>query len=136
MIPQEVKEFIAQPPLAMCIGTRNAELKPQVTRAFAAKFSEDGEHVTVYISKYFIESFLGNLENNGKIAFTAGSPLTHVSYQMKGSFVKTHDCTEEDYALMTPNKEAFTQVLEQYYGPDMAQTMRNFPLNPSVGITF
>ena len=136
MISEEVKGFVAQPPLAMCLGTRNAQLKPQVTRAFSAKVSEDGTQITMYISKYFVEACLANLNDNGKVAFTTGSPLTHVSYQFKGQYVGIHDCTEEDYAFMQGNVGAFTEVLEQYYGPDMAATLRNFPLNPSVAITF
>lgn len=136
MIPEHLADFITQPGLPMSFGTRDAGLQTSVSHAFALKLSEDKKNIRFIFPKIAAGSHLENLQQNGRVAFTIGHPVSHACYQLKGKYISHSDCTAEDMAHLGKNFAAFTEAMAAIYGEQIYGIFSKLDFGEFMSITF
>lgn len=112
MIDRELATFLEEG-LAIHIGTRDADLEPNGTRAAAIRAEEDGRHVTVYVPKLAEPRVLPNLEANGQGAVVLVRVRDERSCQLKGVFAGARAASDDERAFVMDQWDRFVQNIEQ-----------------------
>jgi hypothetical protein len=99
--------------VATVLGTRDADLAPEVTRGWGLRVLEDGLTLEVCVGLPSGGRTLRNLAENGHLAMTCVRPSDYRQVQFKGRLVATLDPTPEDRARVARHQEAFTAEVEQ-----------------------
>ena len=95
MIPQNVVELL-QTGVSVVVGTRDASLTPECTRAWGIRVGEDCVSVTIYLTESVSHQTLKNANDNGLIAISCTRPTDHVACQLKGRVRKIRPATQHD----------------------------------------
>jgi hypothetical protein len=99
VISDEVFAFLAGGK-SMVVGTRDAQLLPEVTRAVGLRPWPDHRHVSVFLPDATGARALQNLRDNGRIAIALSNPPDHRSVQLKGQVIELVPGSEEDAAAV------------------------------------
>ena len=83
MIPESIVHLL-RTGVSVMVGTRDAALMPECTRAWGIHVGTDRGTVTVFLSEAFAGTTLDNLRENGRIAVTCTRPTDHITCQIKG----------------------------------------------------
>jgi hypothetical protein len=83
MIPQPLLDLL-DTGVSVMIGTRDAALMPECTRAWGIRVEPDRASVTVFVTEPTSRRTLTNLRENGRIAITCTRPSDHTACQLKG----------------------------------------------------
>jgi len=78
--------------LSISVATRDADLTPDGTRAWAVAVDPDGVHVTAFLTAKTATSHVRNLESNGQLALCFDRPSDSRACQLKGVFVDARRC--------------------------------------------
>lgn len=70
--------------VSVMVGTRDASLIPECTRAWGIRVEADQTTVTLFLTEAVSRKTLENLRENGLIAVTRTRPTDHVTCQLKG----------------------------------------------------
>ena len=81
------------------VGTRDASLMPECTRAWGIRIAADRGVVTVVLSETFAGKTIENLRENGRIAVTCTRPTDHFTCQLKGRVQSIKRATSADRDL-------------------------------------
>ena len=111
MISDEVFAFLAGGK-SVVVGTRDARLEPEVTRAVGLRADPDRRHVSVFLAAATAERTLRNLRDNGRIAIAVSNPPDHRALQLKGALADLRAATEEDAAAVLAYVAQVSQVLD------------------------
>ena len=133
MIDKELAAFL-QEGVGIHIGTRNAALQPNGTRALAVSVDDEGVHVVVYVAEIAAARILPDLEANGQIAVGFGRPIDDRACQVKGVFTGAREATEAERPSVTAQWNGFLGSLEQIGIPRAAT--RSWVTWPVVAIRF
>ena len=112
MIGTELAAFL-QEGVGIHIGTRNAALEPNGSRALAVKVEEDGRHLVVYVARVAAERLLPDLQANGQAAVGFGRPIDDRACQVKGLFLESRDAGDDDRPIVDAQWNGFLSSLEQ-----------------------
>src|SRR4030095_10731122 len=93
MIPRSIVDLL-ETGVSVMVGTRDASLMPECTRAWGIRVGAKGGTVTIFLSKTIAGKTIANLRDNGKIAITCTRPTDHITCQLKGN--KTHRNVREN----------------------------------------
>lgn len=83
MIPDSIVQLL-QTGVSVMVGTRDASLMPECTRAWGIHVGTARGTVTVFLSEPIAGKTLDNLRENGMIAVTCTRPTDHITCQLKG----------------------------------------------------
>ncbi len=83
MIPPTMFDLL-QTGVSVVVGTRDATLTPECTRAWGIRAGKDRTSVTVFLTEAISQKTLQNLRENGQIAISCTRPTDHVACQLKG----------------------------------------------------
>ncbi len=83
MIPSSIVELL-QTGVSVIVGTRDASLMPECTRAWGIRLGKDRRSVTIFLTKAISKQTLQNLRENGLVAVSCTRPTDHVACQIKG----------------------------------------------------
>ena len=83
MIPDSIVQLL-QTGVSVMVGTRDASLMPECTRAWGIHVDTNRGTVTVLLSESIAGKTLDNLRENGMIAVTCTRPTDHITCQLKG----------------------------------------------------
>src|SRR4051812_5919630 len=83
MIPSDMFELL-QTGVSIVVGTRDAALMPECTRAWGIQLETDRRSVTIFLTEAISRQTLLNLKENGRIAISCTRPTDHVACQLKG----------------------------------------------------
>jgi hypothetical protein len=95
MIPQEIVDLL-QTGVSVVVGTRDASLAPESTRAWGIRVAEDRASVTVFLTEAISEKTLQNLHENGLIAISCTRPTDHQACQVKGRLRTIRPADQQD----------------------------------------
>ena len=99
--------------VAIVIGTRDAQLVPEVARAWGARVLPDRGAIDLCVGLPSGRRTLSNLTDNGQMAVTAVRPSDYRQVQIKGRAVQVLEPTPEDRLHADRHREAFTREVEQ-----------------------
>ncbi|MDF0645959.1 MAG: hypothetical protein P0111_18175 [Nitrospira sp.] len=83
MISDSIAQLL-QTGVSVMVGTRDASLMPECTRAWGIQVGSDRDTVTIFLSESFAGKTIDNLRANGLIAVTCTRPTDHITCQLKG----------------------------------------------------
>ena len=110
VIAPELAAFL-QSGLSMVVGTRDADLRPEVARAVGLRVEADGTEATVFIPVATGAETRANLETNRRIALTCSRPADHRTLQLKGGVLEIREADERDRAAVERYRQDLTGVL-------------------------
>lgn len=83
MIPKPVIDLL-QTGVSIVVGTRDASLVPECTRAWGIRVNKDRQSVIIYLTDTIARKTLQNLGDNGQVAISCARPTDHMACQLKG----------------------------------------------------
>jgi hypothetical protein len=132
MIPERVVEVLRGPAF-LHVGTRDANLRPAHAFPLGVVVGDDRETVTFFVNEWRAKRILGDLENNGRVAFAAGL-LSHEAYQLKGTY---RPATDDEIAFQESHRATLCTQLSQWFPKEVAEGLfLGLACRPSVAITF
>ena len=97
---------------AIHVATRDGSLVPDEAMASAARLSEDGGRLTVYLPDATSGASLSNLRENGAIAVVLSAPLTHRTVQLKGKVEGIRPAREAEREAVLRHAASFDAQVE------------------------
>jgi len=116
-------------PLAMSLGTRDAELKPNYSRVVGTALSAD-EIFKFYLGKEKADKTISNLDDNGLIALTMVHPLNYRCLQIKGRCIRYYEADESEMENVKNYLAQFTSVLIKMGLPE--DVVYKWPHDPAI----
>ncbi len=95
MIPDSIVHLL-ETGVSVMIGTRNASLIPECTRAWGIQVAPDRHTMTIFLSETFAGETIENLRANGMIAVTCTRPTDHITCQLKGRVTTITQVTQAE----------------------------------------
>ena len=132
-IPPEVVPWL-QSGVSLSVGTRNAELMPEVMRVTGLRIDPTRRLATVYFPAATGAATAKNLRENGVIAVCASEPKTHRSLQLKGKLVELREARPEERATIEQYIADF--VIELSYVGLPTQLTSRLTRWPALAATF
>ena len=99
--------------VAIVVATRDADLRPQITRGCGAGVAADGSTLTICVTAAEGSRTLDNLRANGAIALTFSSPTTYRTVQAKGVVTELREPSESDLERRGEHLEDLCDQAEQ-----------------------
>lgn len=122
MIDADLANFL-QSGLSIVVGTRDADLAPEVARAVGARIDPDGAAATVFVPVATGARTRANLEANGRISVTFSRPADHRTIQIKGGVCELRAADEREREEIERYRAALTAALG-YFGVPARLTAR------------
>ena len=97
MIPPAMVQLL-ETGVSVVVGTRDAALMPECTRAWGIVVGQDRTSVTIFLTETISRKTLENLNANGLIAISCTRPTDHVACQLKGRLRAVRPATRSDQA--------------------------------------
>jgi hypothetical protein len=95
MMSSSIVELL-QTGVSVVVGTRDAALMPECTRAWGIRVEKDRASVTIFLTEAISQQTLRNLKDNGQIAISCTRPTDHVACQLKGCVRRVRPATKRD----------------------------------------
>ena len=95
MISPELASFL-ESGVSILVGTRDARLLPECTRALGARVEAGGTELTVFLPDAISAVTVANLRQNGRLAVAFSRAQDHRSFQVKGQLVALGPATAQD----------------------------------------
>jgi hypothetical protein len=133
VIPHELAELFGGG-VSILVGTRNASLLPDATRAAGAVVHTDRRHITLFLPTEVAARPLANIADNGLIAVGFSSMMDHRTVQVKGRVSEVRPAREDEREVCTRYHAAFGEVLAM--AGINRQTVRGFNVWPATAVTF
>jgi hypothetical protein len=111
MITEELAQFL-ESGLAIMVSTRDAELQPDGTWAWATCVHADRRRLTVFLYDEAARQMLRNLEAYPEIALAFDAPTTHRACQVKGLYVSSRPGEPAERAVVERQVDGFFAQLE------------------------
>ena len=97
-------ELLGEGP-AVVVATRDAQLRPQIARAWAVQHIDAGT-IRLCVEAAPESSTRCNLDHHREIAVTMARPTTYRSVQMKGTVIELREPTPEQRGLVDAHQRA------------------------------
>jgi len=98
MIPASIVTLL-QTGVSVMVGTRDAALMPECTRAWGIQVGKDGASITIFLTEAISQQTLRNLRDNGHIAVSCTRPTDHIACQLKGRVRNIRPATKREAGL-------------------------------------
>jgi hypothetical protein len=83
MIPPQMIDLL-ETGVSVVVGTRDAALTPECTRAWGIRVGKDRASVTIFLTEAVSRKTLQNLKENEQVAISCTRPTDHMACQLKG----------------------------------------------------
>ncbi|MBI4283059.1 MAG: pyridoxamine 5'-phosphate oxidase family protein [Chloroflexi bacterium] len=135
-VPEVVKVHMNLPVMAMA-ASRDANLRPNITRVFGMTLHPNQSTITFYIPETGSEQIIKNLEDNGRVALTINTPGDNDSYQLKGRFVSWRRNNEQDDQCVDYYvSKLFEHAVKMGFPADYLSRAPAFKWKPGIAVTF
>jgi hypothetical protein len=132
VIPQELVDLF-ESGVSILVGTRDASLMPEATRATGAIVHPD-QRITIFLPAEVATRALANLKDNGQIAVGFSRMLDHTTIQVKGRVAETCPASDADREIITRYHAAYAENLSMVGIPK--SLARQLNVWPSIAVTF
>ncbi len=106
MIPSAIVNLL-QTGVSVIVGTRDASLMPECTRAWGIRLGKDRRSVTIFLTEAISGKTLQNLRENGLVAVSCTRPTDHVACQIKGRVRTIQPSTRQEQTYRRNWKREF-----------------------------
>jgi len=108
-LPADVKALIERGPSVM-VGTRDAELVPELVRAWGPRISADQKRISLSVALAAGARTIANLRDNGRLAVTFAFPADSHAIQLWGRCTGTGRSRRDDLMAVEQHRDVFGQV--------------------------
>ena len=98
--------------VSIVVGTRDAQLVPEIVRAWGPRVSRDRRSLSVCVASAGCGRTLDNLRHNGQLAVTFALPTNYKSIQLWGHSLGSGEPNREDLAALAGHRERFARSNE------------------------
>ncbi len=105
-IRAELKAFL-ESGVSVVVGTRDAGLVPEITRAWGLVVSKDRKSITLCVPLATSQKTFDNLTGNGQMTVCCSLPTSYKTVQLKGQCIQTADPNRVDLAAVARHRKAF-----------------------------
>jgi len=98
--------------VSIVVGTRDAQLAPEITRAWGPRVSRDRRSLSLCVALAGNGRTLDNLRNNGRLAVTFALPTNYRSIQLWGHCLGTGEPNRDDLAALAEHRDSFARMNE------------------------
>jgi hypothetical protein len=133
MLDRSLTEFLERG-LAIHIGTRNAQMRPNGCRVTAVRVENQGQHLVAYLPKAATPSVLEDLRQNGQAAVSLTRPIDDRAVQVKGVFVSERDADPSEEAFVLGQWNALLTELD-VMGLAALSSTSSWSMWPCVAVT-
>jgi len=116
-------------PLAMSLGTRDGNMRPDYCRVVGTALSDDNLF-KFYLGKEKSQTAILNLSDNGFIALTMVHPLNYRCLQLKGKCIRHYAADSSEMANVKDYLALFTGVLTKMGLPK--DVVYSWPHDPAI----
>jgi len=110
--------------VSVCVATRGRDGLPSLSRALGCKVSRDRRRLSVFLARSQAADVLEDVRAHGAIALVASHPLTHRSYQFKGTDAAVRPLGRGEAARVRAYVETFVRVVEpEGYSPRLIRAL-------------
>lgn len=109
LIRRELKSFL-ESGVSIVVGTRDADLVPEIARAWGLLVSKDRKSMTLCVPRATSHATLDNLADNGRMTVCCSLPTSYKTIQLKGQCIATADPTRADLAVVKRHRDAFGRL--------------------------
>jgi len=102
----DIAELVSEG-VAVIVATRDAELRPELSRAWGPALSEDGERLTVCVEAEPHSAMERNLEPGSPASAFIARLTSHAGVQLKGSVVEVAAPTPDRLETVTRHVDGF-----------------------------
>ena len=106
LIRAELKAFL-ESGVSVVVGTRDANLVPEITRAWGLLVSKDRKSITLCLPVATSQKTFDNLASNGQMTVCCSLPTSYKTVQLKGQCIRTADANRTDLAAVARHRKAF-----------------------------
>jgi hypothetical protein len=110
-ISAELKAFL-ESGVSVVVGTRNADLVPEITRVWGLLVSKDRKSISLCAPLATSHKTLDNLTGNGQMTVCCSLPTSYKTVQLKGQYIERADPSRADLAAVERHREAFRRLNE------------------------
>jgi hypothetical protein len=108
-ISPDLKAFL-ESGVSAVVGTRDADLVPEITRAWGVLVSKDRKSLSLCVPLATSQKTLDNLAGNGQLTVCCSLPTSYKTVQLKGHCIETADPRRRDLAAVESHREAFGRL--------------------------
>jgi hypothetical protein len=109
VVPRELKAFL-EGGVSIVVGTRDADLVPEITRAWGLLVSKDRKSISLCVPLATSRKTLDNLADNVQMTVCCSLPTSYKTVQLKGKGFKTAHPSRADLAAVERHREAFGRL--------------------------
>lgn len=136
LIGPEQAALIARP-VSANLATRDAALRPHLTRVLGFRLSPDGRGVTVFVPAPASTDVLADLRANGRVAVVFSEPATNRTVQLKGGDARVAPLQPQDLEHLRAYRDGFAEAIGALGFPRaVAQTVLGVPPEDIVAVHF
>lgn len=133
MLDRSLTEFLERG-LAIHLGTRNQQMRPNGCRVTAVRVENQGQHLVAYLPKAATPAVLEDLRANGQGAVSLTRPIDDRAVQVKGVFVSERDADPSEEAFVIGQWNALLTELD-IMGLAALSSTSSWSMWPCVAVT-
>ena len=95
--------------VSVMVGTRDADLVPELIRAWGPRISRDRRILSVCVARAGSARTVANLRDNGRLAVTCALPLDSHAIQFWGRCLGTGPANRQDLSAVQTHRDAFAR---------------------------
>lgn len=134
MITEEIKNLL-NANVVFAVGTANKRNEPFYTRGFLGSGDEGDSKLRIHIPQVMSNRPIEDLKENPWIALTIADTTNFFARQVKGLFVSARPSTQEEISEINHFQDKLTIIMNNFFGPDLANGWKRYIVDPSVCIT-
>ncbi len=108
-IGTELKDFL-EGGVSVVVGTRDARLVPEITRAWGVLVSKDRKSLSLCVPLATSRRTLDNLVANGQMAVCCSLPTSYRTVQLTGQCIATTEPRRPDLTAVERHRQAFSRL--------------------------
>jgi hypothetical protein len=108
LLDEDLKTFL-EGDVAVFVGTRTMDLKPEVTMGWGLKVLPGFQELRLFVDEAAGAKVLENLNDNRFMAVTCTSPISLRSVQLKGWCLEIDEAEPEDIPRLAQHRQAFSE---------------------------
>jgi pyridoxamine 5'-phosphate oxidase-like protein len=112
LLTPELESFLERG-VSMMLGTRDADLVPELIRAWGPRIRRDRKTISLCVARAGGARTLENLRDNGRVAVTCALPLNSNAVQLWGRCIGTGQANRQDLSAVEAHHEAFARTNER-----------------------
>ena len=113
-ISKGIRTHILENVGTILVGTRDANLTPEITRGWGPTILPDGHTIDMCVSLSAGAKTLENLGNHDELAVTFSHTVTYKTIQLKGRFLESGELTPRDWEAFQRQKNIFLEQTKMH----------------------